>query len=67
MGLIDIDAHADTAVGKYQGDELSDAAVFRNAVLDQAIDPERTIQIGMNRAIMLSGATLPVLLKWLKQ
>lgn len=47
LGLIHIDAHADTLVGEMQGEELSDGAVFRNAVLDEAIDPERTIQIGI--------------------
>jgi agmatinase len=47
LGLIHIDAHADTMVGKMQGEELSDGAVFRHAVLDESIDPERTIQIGI--------------------
>lgn len=47
LGLIHIDAHADTMTGEMQGEELSDGAVFRNAVLDQGIDPERTVQIGI--------------------
>ncbi|MDG1988239.1 MAG: arginase family protein [Halieaceae bacterium] len=47
LGLIHIDAHADTMTGLMQGEELSDGAVFLNAVLDQGIDPERTIQIGI--------------------
>ena len=33
--------------GEMQGEELSDGAVFRNAVLDQGIDPSRTVQIGI--------------------
>ena len=47
LGLIHIDAHADTYAGDFQGESLSDASVFRNAVLDGAIDPERTVQIGI--------------------
>jgi agmatinase len=47
LGLVHIDAHADTFNGDYQGESLSDASVFRNAVLDSAIDPERTVQIGI--------------------
>ena len=47
LSLIHIDAHADTFAGDFQGEALSDASVFRNAVLDGAIDPERTVQIGI--------------------
>ena len=47
VGLIHIDAHADTMTGEMQGEELSDGAVFRNAVLDSGIDPARTVQIGI--------------------
>jgi len=47
LALIHIDAHADTYAGDFQGERHSDAAVFRNAVLDGAIDPEKTIQIGI--------------------
>ncbi|MGI9295951.1 MAG: agmatinase [Pseudomonadales bacterium] len=47
LALVHIDAHADTYAGDFQGEPLSDAAVFRNAVLDGAIDPEKTIQIGI--------------------
>jgi len=47
LGLIHIDAHADTMTGEMQGEELSDGAVFRHAVLDQGIDPARTVQIGI--------------------
>lgn len=46
LGLVHIDAHCDT-LGAWQGEELSDGSVFRNAVLCGAIDPERTIQIGI--------------------
>lgn len=47
LGLIHIDAHSDTMTGEMQGEDLSDGAVFRNAVLDQGIDPARTVQIGI--------------------
>lgn len=47
LGLIHIDAHSDTYCGDYQGENHSDAAVFRNAVLDLGIDPKRTVQIGI--------------------
>ena len=47
LALIHIDAHADTYAGDFQGESLSDASVFRNAVLDGAIDPEKTVQIGI--------------------
>lgn len=47
IGMIHIDAHADTYRGPYQGDQLSDAAVFLNATLDGSIDPERVVQIGI--------------------
>lgn len=47
LGLIHIDAHADTMTGPMQGEELSDGAVFRNAALDSGIDPERVVQIGI--------------------
>lgn len=47
LGMIHIDAHADTMTGEMQGEDLSDGAVFRNAVLDQGIDPSRTVQIGI--------------------
>jgi agmatinase len=50
LGLIHIDAHADTMTGEMQGEELSDGAVFRHAVLDQGIDPARTVQIGIRGA-----------------
>lgn len=51
IGLVQIDAHADTARGTFQGDRLNDCRVFLNAVLDEAIDPERTIQIGMRGSL----------------
>lgn len=47
VGLIHIDAHADTMTGEMQGEALSDGAVFRHAVLDSGIDPSRTVQIGI--------------------
>ncbi|MCT8972714.1 arginase family protein [Microbaculum marinisediminis] len=51
VGLVQIDAHADTARGSFQGDRLNDCRVFLNAMLDEAIDPERTIQIGMRGSL----------------
>lgn len=47
LALIHIDAHADTYREAYQGDQYSDAAVFLNAALEGAIDPERVVQIGI--------------------
>jgi guanidinopropionase len=46
LGLVHIDAHCDTA-GAYDGSKFHHGAPFRLAVLDGAIDPERTIQIGI--------------------
>jgi guanidinopropionase len=51
IGLVQIDAHADTARGTFQGNRFNDCSVFLNAVLDEAIDPERTIQIGMRGSL----------------
>jgi len=51
MGLVHIDAHADTGGTPAGMDSYNDNSVFREAVLAGAIDPERTIQIGIrNRA-----------------
>ena len=51
MGLVHIDAHADTGGTPAGMDGYNDNSVFREAVLAGAIDPERTIQIGIrNRA-----------------
>jgi arginase family enzyme len=51
IGLVQIDAHADTARGLFQGDRLNDCRVFLNAILDEAIDPERCIQIGIRGSL----------------
>ena len=51
IGLVHIDAHADTARGIFQGHELNDCRVFLNAMLDGAIDPEKTIQIGIRGSL----------------
>jgi arginase family enzyme len=51
IGLVQIDAHADTARGTFQGDALNDCKVFLNAILDEAIDPERCIQIGIRGSL----------------
>ncbi|MBW2369799.1 MAG: arginase family protein [Deltaproteobacteria bacterium] len=47
IGLIHLDAHADTGGTPPGGDDNNDNSVFRKAVLDGAVDPERTIQIGI--------------------
>ena len=63
LGLIHIDAHADTMTGEMQGEELSDGAVFRNAVLDQGIDPSRTVQIGIEGLRAIIGTSLTTVAK----
>jgi agmatinase len=46
LGLVHIDAHCDTG-GPFEGSKFHHGGPFRQAVLDGAIDPERTIQIGI--------------------
>jgi agmatinase len=46
LGLVHIDAHADTS-GVYEGSRFHHGGPFRQAVLDGVLDPERTIQIGI--------------------
>lgn len=46
LGMIHIDAHADTS-GDTDGSKLHHGAPFRHAVLDGVLDPTRTIQIGI--------------------
>ncbi|NQY88400.1 MAG: agmatinase [Colwellia sp.] len=46
VGLIHIDAHADTG-GAFNGSKFHHGGPFRNAVLAGVLDPERTIQIGI--------------------
>lgn len=46
FGLVHIDAHCDT-MAVWGGDRINDGSVFRQAVLDGFIDPERTVQIGI--------------------
>jgi agmatinase len=46
VGCVHIDAHADTA-GEYEHCRFQHGGPFRYAVLDGALDPERTIQIGI--------------------
>jgi arginase family enzyme len=46
FGVIHIDAHSDT-MASWGGDEVNDGSVFRQAVLNGFIDPERTVQIGI--------------------
>jgi agmatinase len=51
LGMIHIDAHADTGAAVVPGDEgaftLNDASPFRHAVYDGVLDPTRCIQIGL--------------------
>lgn len=46
FGLVHVDAHCDT-MAVWGGDRINDGSVFRQAVLDGFIDPERTVQIGI--------------------
>ncbi len=46
VGLVHIDAHCDTA-GPFEGSKFHHGGPFRQAVLAGALDPERTIQIGI--------------------
>ncbi|MCZ8097931.1 MAG: agmatinase [Burkholderiales bacterium] len=46
VGMVHIDAHADTS-GPYEGSKFHHGGPFRNAVLDGVLDPARTIQIGI--------------------
>jgi len=50
LGLIQIDAHADTA-GPYEGTGSHHGAPFRQAVLAGVLDPKRTIQIGIRGGV----------------
>lgn len=49
VGLIHIDAHCDTG-GPYDDTKFHHGGPFRNAVLAGALDPTRTIQIGIRGA-----------------
>ncbi len=46
VGMIQIDAHCDT-MGPFDGTRVHHGGVFRQAVLDGVLDPERTVQIGI--------------------
>lgn len=46
LGMVHIDAHCDTS-GEMEGSRFHHGGPFRQAVLDGALDPERTIQIGI--------------------
>ena len=46
LGLVHIDAHCDT-MATWGGDRINDGSVFRQAVLEGFIDPERSVQIGI--------------------
>lgn len=46
FGLIHVDAHCDT-MASWGGDRVNDGSIFRQAVLNGFIDPERTVQIGI--------------------
>lgn len=46
FGVIHIDAHCDT-MASWGGDAVNDGSIFRQAVLQGFIDPQRTIQIGI--------------------
>ena len=46
VGMVHIDAHCDTA-GEFEGSKFHHGGPFRQAVLAGALDPERSIQIGI--------------------
>jgi agmatinase len=46
VGMVHIDAHCDTS-GDYEGAKFHHGGPFRHAVLAGALDPQRTIQIGI--------------------
>ncbi|RBI83778.1 agmatinase [Rhodosalinus halophilus] len=46
VGLVHIDAHADTG-GPFNGSRFHHGGPFRNAALSGVLDPERTVQIGI--------------------
>jgi len=46
VGMIHIDAHADTG-GEFNGSKFHHGGPFRNAVLSGVLDPSRTVQIGI--------------------
>jgi len=46
FGVIHIDAHSDT-MATWGGDAVNDGSIFRQAVLNGYVDPERTVQIGV--------------------
>ncbi|SDR43594.1 agmatinase [Rhizobiales bacterium GAS191] len=46
VGLVHVDAHCDTA-GPYEGSKFHHGGPFREAVLAGALDPTRTVQIGI--------------------
>ena len=46
FGLLHIDAHCDT-MSTFGGDSVNDGSIFRQAVLNGYVDPERTVQIGI--------------------
>jgi guanidinopropionase len=46
LGLVHIDAHCDT-MGEFDGSKFHHGGPFRQAVLAGALDPERTVQIGI--------------------
>jgi arginase family enzyme len=46
LSVLHIDAHSDT-MATWGGDAVNDGSIFRQAVLNGYIDPQRTIQIGI--------------------
>ena len=54
LGLVHIDAHCDT-MGEVDGSKFHHGGPFRQAVLAGALDPERTIQIGIRGPAEING------------
>ena len=46
FGLLHIDAHCDT-MSTWGGDSVNDGSVFRQAVLNGYVDPEKVVQVGI--------------------
>ena len=49
FALIHFDAHGDTMAG-WEGDRVNDGSCIRYGVIDGAIDPEKTVQIGIRNS-----------------
>mmetsp|Transcript_15965 Transcript_15965/g.24061 ORF Transcript_15965/g.24061 Transcript_15965/m.24061 type:complete len:364 (+) Transcript_15965:158-1249(+) len=51
VGLIHIDAHADTWDSYFDGSRYSHGTVFRRAIEEGLVDPHKTVQVGLRGAL----------------